>query len=176
MNKSAELLNQINIWLFEKKPISKLSALMDLILSATPTNINISHRNRKINLYKGQLIITDKDLAFRWGWSRNKVRSFLKQLQKDSIIHISRNNFRTTITIKNYMKFSQPTNQLFNLINKQQIAHQFEQQTEQRVEQHINKNIKELSQPSVLQIERCNEYIEDPLKVLDETNQLTLQL
>ena len=63
---------------YQKKPKSKALALVDLFLKAT----HDSQRVKGVLLVRGQLFVTLKGLAKEWGWSKDKVRYFLADLER----------------------------------------------------------------------------------------------
>ena len=63
---------------WQKKPFCKGKALADLFLRAT-------HDEQRVNgvkLVRGQIFITLKGLSKEWGWSRDKTRRFLADLER----------------------------------------------------------------------------------------------
>lgn len=63
---------------WREKPFSKGQALTDLFLRATYDREKV----KGVLLMRGQLLITLKGLAKEWGWSRDKVRRFLADLER----------------------------------------------------------------------------------------------
>ncbi len=66
-------------WGWQEKPFCKGKALADLFIKAT----HDSQRIKGVKLMRGQLLITVKGQAKEWGWSRNKVRYFLADLERN---------------------------------------------------------------------------------------------
>jgi len=64
---------------WREKPFSKGQALTDLFLRATYDREKV----RGVLLMRGQLLITIKGQAKEWGWSRDKVRYFLAELERN---------------------------------------------------------------------------------------------
>jgi hypothetical protein len=60
---------------------------------------------RRIDLEKGQLCWSLKQLAQRWGWSYNKVRRFLNELKRDEFLDYQNYTVTTVITITNYSQY-----------------------------------------------------------------------
>ena len=91
------------VW--QDKPFSKGQAWIDLLLSVNHADktILISGNARKIK--KGQCWTSEKKLAERWGWSRNKVRHFLHLLKVQGMVTIDGTSNGTALTIVNWAKF-----------------------------------------------------------------------
>jgi DNA-binding FadR family transcriptional regulator len=56
----------------------------------------------------GQVVTSEVKLAARWGWSRQKVRDFLKALSKDGMLIKASNRKRTVLTLCNYSDYNTP--------------------------------------------------------------------
>jgi len=68
------------------------------------------YRDHYYTLEKGQFITSDNILVERWGWSRNKVRSFLHLLEERSYISVIRDKRGTIISISKLDSYGfQPT-------------------------------------------------------------------
>jgi len=91
-------------WVYKDKPFNYSAAWLDLIMMAY--FIEGKSRHAEI-LQEGELIVTQHDLADRWGWGRQKVRRFLRRLTVDSMVIQYATNRATKITICNYSKFQQ---------------------------------------------------------------------
>ena len=91
-----------NHWLWEDKPFSKGQAWIDLILLANHTKRKFLFNGELIEVERGCFITSQLKLAERWGWSRTKVRAYLKLLQTDEMITYKSDKHKTTITIINY--------------------------------------------------------------------------
>jgi len=73
------------------KPFGKGQALLDLIMMAD---------------IAGQIVVSVKDLAYRWGWGDKKASLFLTYLEKEKIIkYSSKRSLGTLILIVNYKKY-----------------------------------------------------------------------
>jgi len=66
----------------KEKSVSRLEAKIDLLIHATfiPTHSVSTGANSSITLRKGQAFVAKKELARRWGWSREKVKRFFEAL------------------------------------------------------------------------------------------------
>jgi len=100
------------LWLSEK--FTHAQAWIDLIGLANHTEGFIRVRDSKIPILRGQLGWSQLKLAQRWDWSRNKVRSYLNELEKDGKIEQQKNSLTTIISIINYNHY-QKTEQQENI-------------------------------------------------------------
>ena len=54
---------------------------------------------------RGSQFLSDKFLANRWHWSRNRVRRFLAALEAANMVTVKRTSDGTWVNIVNYSKF-----------------------------------------------------------------------
>ncbi len=73
-----------SLWLH--KPFSKGQAWIDLINLTNFHDTFIIVRGIKVNVLRGQLARSERLLAKRWGWSRNKLRRFFDYLKVEKQI------------------------------------------------------------------------------------------
>jgi hypothetical protein len=92
----------IENWTWSDKPFSKGQAWMDLIIMANHKDNKFPLGNEIVTVERGSLITSELKLMERWGWSKSKVRLFLKQLQNDSMLVKKTDRKKTTLTIVNY--------------------------------------------------------------------------
>ena len=92
-------------WLWEDKPFDKGKAWIDLLMLANWKDNKIPFKGEIVTCKRGDVNISITALAERWGWSRNRVRSFLLLLQHDNMVSTNVTTHRTTITIENYDKY-----------------------------------------------------------------------
>ena len=92
-------------WLWEDKPFSKGQAWIDLLLSANHKENETIIGNTLINVKKGSFITSEVKLADKWGWSRKKVRAFLKLLESEQMLVKESTTRYTTVTIENYSHY-----------------------------------------------------------------------
>lgn len=92
-------------WLWEDKPFSKGQAWVDLIGLANYEDGKTPYQGKVITCKRGTIYRSISYLAERWGWSRDKTRSFLKLLESDGMVTIKATTHQTTITLVNYGKF-----------------------------------------------------------------------
>jgi len=89
-------------WLWKEKPFDKRSAWIDMLLMASHCDNKFVLGNELMVVEVGQFITSELKLMDRWGWSKTKVRSFLKLLQDDKMIVKKTDRKKTTINIVNY--------------------------------------------------------------------------
>ena len=89
-----------SIWTAEK--FTRGQAWVDMILRANSKEGHIRKRGIRIDLERGQLGYSMKELARLWDWSEGKIRRFVKELEEDGKIKVDRTNVSCTITIVKY--------------------------------------------------------------------------
>ena len=89
-----------SIWTAEK--FTRGQAWVDMILRANSKEGHIRKRGIRIDLERGQLGYSLKELARLWDWSEGKIRRFVKELEEDGKIKVDRTNVSCTITIVKY--------------------------------------------------------------------------
>ena len=89
-------------WLWEEKPFDKKSAWIDLLLMANHKNNKFPLGNEIIEVEQGSFITSEIKLMNRWGWSKTKLRNFLKLLESEKMITKVVDRKKTTISIVNY--------------------------------------------------------------------------
>ena len=94
-----------NNWVWENKPFSYGQAWIDMLLLANHEKNRFPLGNEVITVEKGNFVTSELKLMARWGWSKTKVRRFLKLLENDGMIIKKTDRKKTTITIVNYSKF-----------------------------------------------------------------------
>ncbi|MDD5487108.1 MAG: hypothetical protein PHW65_06100 [Dehalococcoidales bacterium] len=96
-------LSENRFW--KEKPFSRGQAWVDMILIANHKKGYIRKRGVLIEINRGQIGVSIKGLADRWGWSRGKVRRFMHELEMDRQIEQQNSNVTTLITLINYDKY-----------------------------------------------------------------------
>lgn len=89
-------------WLWEEKPFDKKSAWIDLLLMANHKNNKFPLGNEIVEVEQGSFITSEIKLMNRWGWSKTKLRNFLKLLESEKMITKVVDKKKTTISIVNY--------------------------------------------------------------------------
>ena len=113
-------------WLWSEKPFDKARAWIDLLMLADYCAKDTLHKGKIVKRKRGEVHVSLLWLAERWGWSRDKVRRFMRLLESDKMIHLNATRNETTITIENYSKFQDksPTdNTTDNTTDKASASH-----------------------------------------------------
>ncbi len=82
-------------------------AWVDLLLLANHKNNFFYKRNVKVEAKRGQVAWSELALSNRWGWSRSKVRKFIKDLEKEQQVKQQKSTVTQIITILNYDKYQE---------------------------------------------------------------------
>ena len=93
-------------WLWEDKPFSKGQAWIDLLMLANYKDTKVPYKGEIISCKTGDVNVSISRLSSRWGWSRHKARDFLNLLESDGMITVKATTNRTTVTIENYIFYS----------------------------------------------------------------------
>lgn len=97
-------------WLWEDVPFAKGQAWIDLLMTAEwKDGRQLLIGDRVVVLKRGQLCETLRDLGAKWGWSKDKVSTFLKLLANQGMISIEKTGLRQVVTIENYDKYQSDT-------------------------------------------------------------------
>ena len=125
--------------LWRKRPFSHGQAWIDLLLSASWKETSFWKRGIEVKQTRGQVALSIKSLATRWGWTPNKVKRFLKRLKNEHQIEHQSDNVTTIITILNWDKY-----QLDEHKNEYPNGHQ----TDTRIEknEHNQEGIKKVEE------------------------------
>ncbi len=94
-----------DIWTTET--FTRGQAWVDLLLLTNYQDGHIRVRGMRIAILRGQCGWSETRLADRWGWSRGKVRRFMRELQEDGRIFKETDNKKTVITICNYSDYQE---------------------------------------------------------------------
>lgn len=154
-------------WTWEDKPFCKGAAWIDLLLLASYRDKKCVLGNEIIELERGSFITSELKLMDRWGWSKSKVRNFLKILEKDKMIYKKSDTKKTTLTIVNYShyQYSKTTEELPEDYEK--TAKELRKDTinkenkENKVNKKINKDIAHSHEPLISDEE---DYKKNPIE------------
>ena len=91
-----------NHWVWENKPFAYGQAWIDLLLMARYADGKALVKGRLQDRKAGTAYVSIGFLAERWGWSKNKVRHFLKLLEDDKMVHTEGTAEGTALTIENW--------------------------------------------------------------------------
>lgn len=106
--------------LWQELPFDRARAWVDLLLLANFADSMIRKRGIKVEVRRGQVGLSERELAERWGWSRGKVRRFLNELETVQQIEPQnepqKNNVTSLITITNFDRYQieEPQNEPAN--------------------------------------------------------------
>jgi hypothetical protein len=93
----------LNHWLYnENRPHTRREAWEDMLLLCNHDNEKILIQGEIINCNRGQSVTSLKSWAKQFKWTIQKVRTFLKMLENDSMIEVEGLRKSTRITICNY--------------------------------------------------------------------------
>ena len=88
------------IWTSEK--FTRGQAWVDLITKANAKPGWVRKRGARIDLNRGDVGYSIKELSRQWDWSESKTRRFLKELEDDEMVTLKKTNVSCTITLVNY--------------------------------------------------------------------------
>jgi len=91
-----------NHWISPKKPYSKFEAWIDLFGNANHAPSKFMKNDQLITVQRGETARSQVTLSKDWGWSRDKVKRFLKLLQDDGMIELKTSHLTSIISICNY--------------------------------------------------------------------------
>ena len=138
------------LWTCE--PFSRGQAWVDLLLLANHSDSFFYKRGVKINVSRGQVGRSEVELSDRWKWSRNKVRKFIKDLEKEQQIEQQKTNVTQLLTIVNYSKFQEKGQQTKQQKDSRRTAEGQQKDTYNNVnnvnnENNVNKESSESNSP-----------------------------
>lgn len=87
---------------WQDKPFDRCRAWIDLLMLANHKEGVLRTRGISMPVLRGQVGWSEVSLSEKWGWSRGKVRRFLKDLREQGQIEQQNNNVTSLITITNY--------------------------------------------------------------------------
>lgn len=88
------------IWTSEK--FTRGQAWVDLLLKANAQPGYVRKHGSRINLERGDVGYSIKELSRQWDWSESKTRRYLKELEDDGMVTVKKTNVSCTITLLNY--------------------------------------------------------------------------
>lgn len=121
-------------WLWQEKPFSRGQAWIDMLLLANHSGNKALIGNDLVYVERGSFITSDLKLSGRWGWSKTKVRDFLKLLEKDGMIIKNSDRKKTTIIVVNYDNFQD--------MKTSKEPQEYHVETTERPQKNTNKNVK----------------------------------
>lgn len=146
-----------DLWISE--PFTKGQAFVDLFLNANHKNKSFWVRGIEIKVERGQIAWSEVTMATRWRWSRNKVRRFLKWLEKDGkTIQQTIQRTTTLITLVNYDKYQ-----------SDETTSETTERQQKDNKRYTNKNDKNVKNINTVDTTDLRDYSEW-LKLFNETN------
>tara|TARA_R100000329_G_scaffold109589_1_gene90029 strand:- start:2217 stop:2999 length:783 start_codon:yes stop_codon:yes gene_type:complete len=91
--------------LWDTKPYDKARAWIDLLLLANHKTTDVLIKGTVYTCKRGEVLRSVKFLQNRWGWSRQKVRTYINLLEKLKMINKNLTTNLTHLTICNYNNF-----------------------------------------------------------------------
>ena len=95
--------------MYFSEKFTRMQAFMDLCLLAAFKPRTFYIRGNKVELQPMQVAKSIRDLADRWQWGINKVRSFIDELEKGGKIDTQKSSVIQIITIKKYVVMNTQT-------------------------------------------------------------------
>ena len=92
-------------WLWKSEKFSRGQAWVDLILLAQHSDTTLMKRGIAVNLRRGEVGAGIVWLSERWRWSPGRVRRFLRALEMDHQISVTKNKLGTVIEVLNYDRY-----------------------------------------------------------------------
>ena len=120
-------------WVWDDKPFSKGQAWIDLIITANHEDVIKTVKGRPHKFEKGTVSMSQRKLAARWGWSRDKVVHFLHDLESTGMIEKQSKDY-TIIKLVNWDKFQ------VDRAKKQSTKQSSDQSSGQSSGQSLNNN------------------------------------
>ena len=87
------------------KPFTRAQAWIDLLMQAYWIDGKKLKGSTWFEVKRGEVLTSELDLMNRWGWGKEKTRSFLRMLEADGMIERKADHRKTIIRIVNYDKF-----------------------------------------------------------------------
>ncbi len=112
--------------LWECKPYDKARAWIDIMLMANHSDKDRLVGSQTENVKRGCLIVSEKKLMERWGWSKNKVRGFLNYLERENMIEKNTSQKRTGINLVNYSVYQDTQTANEPLMNQERTTNGLE--------------------------------------------------
>lgn len=93
----------LNHWIWKDgEPYSRAQAWIEILALAAVKDHKYMLNGHLVEVKRGQLPTSDRVLADRWKWSRDRVRRFLRTLESDGMVSIKRTTGGTVLTVENY--------------------------------------------------------------------------
>lgn len=145
------------IWI-EDSPFCRRAAWIDLILMANHSDNTVIMNGNPVIVNRGQFITSEKKLAAKWNWSRDKVHRFILLLVELGMIHKESTSRYTIVTLINYSKF-----QNMRTTNKatDKASHKATNKATDKAQTTMNNNDNNEEQIEQLSYEELNKRVGD---------------
>lgn len=90
----------VDNWIWQDP--EKLKAWLDILLMVNHEDKKILINGRLVMIKRGEKLTSIVKLSERWGWSRNRVKTFLALLESDGMCTTNRSTLGTTLKVSNY--------------------------------------------------------------------------
>lgn len=97
----------------------RFHAWIDILLLVSPVSRNLRIRGINIRLSPGDVAISLRDLAMRWTWSVNTVRSYLREMELKCKISVRKSNVISIIHVNEWQKYIQLNTRIDTQIDTQ---------------------------------------------------------
>lgn len=159
----------IDHWLYKDKPFNKSMAWIDLLLIADHTTHTDLWRGKMTTFKRGDVNLSVTELAKRWGWSRDKARRFIKDLESDGMLRVNCTTYRTTLTIVKYGIFQDKVTRDKTTDNtRDKSRDKATNNTYLKNNKELNKENKEGSSPTSSEVVAAEEKEEERVGLTDE--------
>ena len=91
--------------LFDSDPFCKRAAWEYLIHEAAYDDHDQWFNGQSITVRRGQFVVSERRLSTAWRWDRQRVRTFLRQLERDQKLTRELTHGVTLLNIRNYERF-----------------------------------------------------------------------
>lgn len=108
------------LWLSE--PFTKGQAWVDMLMLASHEDTYFYIRGVKVDQARGQICMSENNMALRYRWSRSKLRKFLNDLEKEQQIIQQKNNVIQVLTVVNYEKYQEKEPQTIQQKDRRKTA------------------------------------------------------
>ncbi len=163
--------------LYFSEKFTRTQAWIDLLLLAEYKPKVLFVRGIRLDLQRGQLAISIRDLSARWKWGVNKVQSFIKELVESGKIDTQKSNLINVISICKYEIYQgvddAKTIQVDTQMNTQTDTQTNTQTDTQAKEKVTKKKFIEESKEIILGDARANAPAPQPKKSKEEILQDT---
>lgn len=83
----------------------RLRAWIDILLMVNHEDKKTLVNGQLLTIHRGERLTSITKLAIRWGWSRQRVRTFLDLLEQDGMCTSNRTTNGTTLKVSNYAEY-----------------------------------------------------------------------